>query len=296
MTPSVSLLVTWCLEVVGSLQVSQRWLRNASPASGESRPRLKARSELSCQSCRTCACQDRRHVPDQDAFVRVAGSTGSVTGRWAWSLAVSFRLPHLILARPLSWLALLARSDGAGDAEVLVLRSEVAVLRRQTPRLSLVVVDGALLSALSRVLPVPAAQAPHRVTRSSATFHAYLVARRWTYPPRPGHPPVACLIRVLCSSWLGRTNPGTDASRATLHSAAVLRRRRVEDHYCRRHRPRAVGTGGVRDETFPAPLGDPDQQMPSSGRAFMEPDQIRLAALRQTGIRAMVLVCGFAGG
>ena len=46
---------------------------------------------------------------------------------------MAFRLAYLILARVLSWLALLARSDAAKDAEILVLRHEVAVLRRPTP-------------------------------------------------------------------------------------------------------------------------------------------------------------------
>jgi hypothetical protein len=58
-----------------------------------------------------------------------------------------------MLARILSWLALIARSDAAKDVEILVLRREVAVLRRQTPRPPLPWVDLALLSALSRLLP-----------------------------------------------------------------------------------------------------------------------------------------------
>ena len=39
-------------------------------------------------------------------------------------------LVYLMLVRVLSWLALLARSDAAKDAEILTLRHEVAVLRR----------------------------------------------------------------------------------------------------------------------------------------------------------------------
>jgi putative transposase len=68
-------------------------------------------------------------------------------------LAVAFRLTYLKLARVLSWLALDTRSDAAKDVEILVLRHEVAVLRRHHPRPALTWVDGAFLSALSRLLP-----------------------------------------------------------------------------------------------------------------------------------------------
>ncbi len=46
---------------------------------------------------------------------------------------MAFRFAYLMLARVLSWLALLARSDAAKDAEILVLRHEVTVLRRHHP-------------------------------------------------------------------------------------------------------------------------------------------------------------------
>ena len=47
---------------------------------------------------------------------------------------MAFGLVYMMLVRVLSWLALLARSDAAKDVEILVLRHEVAVLRRRNPR------------------------------------------------------------------------------------------------------------------------------------------------------------------
>jgi putative transposase len=66
---------------------------------------------------------------------------------------VALLLAYLLLVRVLSWLALLARSNTAKDVEILVLRHEVAVLRRHNPRPTLTWVDRAVLSALSRLLP-----------------------------------------------------------------------------------------------------------------------------------------------
>jgi putative transposase len=67
---------------------------------------------------------------------------------------MALRLAYLMLARVLSWLALLARTEAAKDVEILLLRHEVAVLRRHHPRPRLSWVDRALLSALNRLLPL----------------------------------------------------------------------------------------------------------------------------------------------
>jgi len=62
-------------------------------------------------------------------------------------------LAYRLLVTVVSWLALLARSSSSKDAEILVLRHEVAILRRATPRPRLSWSDRAVLAALARVLP-----------------------------------------------------------------------------------------------------------------------------------------------
>ena len=116
-------------------------------------------------------------------------------------------LVYLMLARVLSWLALLARSDAAKDAEILTLRHEVAILRRTNPRPTFTWLDRAVLSALSRLLPVPLRQLRLVTPRTLLRWHAHLVARRWTYPHRrPGRPPTAPPIRALVLR-MARENP-----------------------------------------------------------------------------------------
>jgi putative transposase len=112
-----------------------------------------------------------------------------------------------MLVRLLSWLALLARSDTAKDVEILILRHEVAVLRRTNTRPMLTWLDRAVLSALSRLLPTPLRQLRLVSPRTLLRWHAQLVSRRWTYPHRrSGRPPTAPPIRALVLR-MARENP-----------------------------------------------------------------------------------------
>src|SRR3954465_11162627 len=112
-----------------------------------------------------------------------------------------------MLVRVLGWLALRTRSDAAKDVEILTLRHEVAVLRRTNPRPTFTWADRAVLSALSRLLPAPLRRMRLVSPRTQKHRHAQLVARRWTYPHRPGaRPAITAPIRALVLR-MARENP-----------------------------------------------------------------------------------------
>jgi hypothetical protein len=90
----------------------------------------------------------------------------------------------------LQLLTQLARDGGAKDVEILVLRHEVAVLRRQVHRPDLQPADRVALAALSRLLPRPR-WAAFFVSPATLRWHRQLIARHWTYPhARAGRPPI----------------------------------------------------------------------------------------------------------
>jgi putative transposase len=110
---------------------------------------------------------------------------------------VSLRLLYLVFVRVCGWLVLLSWSSASEDAELLVLRHEVAVLRRANPRPRLDWADRAVLAALIKLRP--ARLRSHRLVTPGTVlrWHRRLIARRWTYPHRTGRPLVSGEIAAL---------------------------------------------------------------------------------------------------
>jgi transposase InsO family protein len=102
---------------------------------------------------------------------------------------VLWSLHYLVLSRVFQFFVLLGRGDRAKEIEILALRHQVAVLRRQVHRPDLGDGDRVLLAALSRHLPRRSWKIFFVRPATLLRWHRDLVARKWTYPrKRPGRP------------------------------------------------------------------------------------------------------------
>jgi putative transposase len=117
------------------------------------------------------------------------------------------KLAYLALCRSIQLLALLARGDATKDLEILVLRHQLTVLRRQVPRPRLQPADRALLAAVSRVLPRARWSCFLVTPETLLRWHRRLVAGAWTYPHcQIGRPPLDQKVQQLIVR-LARENP-----------------------------------------------------------------------------------------
>jgi putative transposase len=111
---------------------------------------------------------------------------------------VALQLIYLVSSKLLSWMVLRTRSDTTKEIEILVLRHQLAVLQRRTPRTRISWPDRALIAALTPAAPYPP---PTRVTRHPATilrWHQRLITRHWTtQPARSGRPSIPAGLRAL---------------------------------------------------------------------------------------------------
>jgi transposase len=111
---------------------------------------------------------------------------------------VALQLIYQMFAKLLSWVVLHTWSDTSKEIEILVLRHQLAVLQRRTPRPQITWTDRALIAALARLLPTPQRLGLLVTPATILRWHRQLVARRWTTEPgRPGRPAIPAGLRAL---------------------------------------------------------------------------------------------------
>ena len=111
---------------------------------------------------------------------------------------MALRLIYQMFSKLLGWIVLRTRSDTTKDIEILVLRHQLAVLQRRTPRPRMSWTDRALIAALTRLLPVRRRLGLLVTPATILRWHRQLIARRWTTQPvRPGRPAIPAGLRAL---------------------------------------------------------------------------------------------------
>jgi putative transposase len=114
---------------------------------------------------------------------------------------------YLALCRLVQLVVLLCRSERSKELEILVLRHELAILRRRPRRTQHRPVDRAILAALARALPRSAWTSLSVSPTTLLRWQRQLARRRWTYPHRPpGRPPLDGRVQALALR-LARENP-----------------------------------------------------------------------------------------
>jgi putative transposase len=161
---------------------------------------------------------------------------------------------YVVVGRLLELVVLLGRGDRAKELEILVLRHELSILRRQVGRPRFETYDRVLLAAFSRMLPRRSWTAFSVRPETLLAWHRRLVARRWTYPHRrPGRPPINREVRDQILR-LARENP----SWGYLRIAGELRKLGI-----------AVSAGSVRNILVKAGVPPAPRRDATSWRTFL---------------------------
>jgi putative transposase len=161
---------------------------------------------------------------------------------------------YVVVRRLLEFVVLLSRGDRAKELEILVLRHELSILRRQVGRPRFEAPDRILLAAFSRMLPRRSWTAFSVRPETLLAWHRGLVARRWTYPhSRQGRPPIGRDVRELILR-LAREN----ASWGYLRIAGELRKLGI-----------AVSASSVRNILVKAGLPPAPRRDAQSWRSFL---------------------------
>src|SRR5829696_354837 len=119
---------------------------------------------------------------------------------------VFLSLCYVVLGRVLQLAALRLRSNDFKQLEIVVLRHELAILRRRTLRPALTWTDRLFLAAASRLLPRARWRSFIVTPATLLRWHRRLVARRWTFTRPVGRPPLRREIRDVVLR-LARENP-----------------------------------------------------------------------------------------
>ena len=120
---------------------------------------------------------------------------------------MTIRLLYLIFVRLAGWMILPRRSAASKDAELPVLRQEVAVPWRQNPKPKMDWAGRAVTGALARLIPGPLRMSRLVTPQTLLRWHRRLVRWRRTHPSRGGRPPLNARLTVLIDQ-MARENPG----------------------------------------------------------------------------------------
>jgi len=197
------------------------------------------------------------------------------------------RVPYLIFCQVRGLVVLMGRTSSAKDVELLVLRHEVAVLRRANPRPRMDWADRAVFAAL--VQQLPRALRCHRLVTPNTIlrWHRRLVRRRWTLwgsrtshtllssgdrrPSALGHDR-GCVAAAVVSALPASAEAGRAAGTPVLHQGHRTARAAARGRRTPPHQPKTTaGLGGPGRVRRPRPAAAPSTALPSPGHPGHDP-------------------------